>query len=65
MTTLYDTEDGEPLCVLRDDEENRRDSRGRRLGPRARDARSYDERQIAPKDADARTDVQGAVIDGP
>lgn len=48
----------------RTDGETRRDSHGRTLGPRAPDARSYCERQIAPKDLPP-VDVQGQAIDGP
>ena len=45
--------------------EVRRDSSGRQRGPKPRDFRSYDEKQMASRFDDTVTDTQGAVIDGP
>lgn len=59
---LYDTEDAEELAVFY---EKRRSSSGRRLGPKPRDDRSYDERQVAPKERQAVVDESGHAIDGP
>lgn len=47
----------QPCCA-----EKRRNSRGESLGHKPRDGRSYDERQIQPREPN--TDVQGNSIDG-
>jgi hypothetical protein len=60
---LRDTEDGEVLYTVA--YENRRDSKGRKLGPKPRDDRSYDEKLIAPKDDESLIDIAGSLIDGP
>lgn len=72
MRTLTDTEDGSDLGILQDvrdvarwDAEHRRDSDGHRRGRRGHDDRSYDQRQIAPRDEPSEADVSGNAIGEP